>query len=549
MYDFVSHVLRRYFEATGWNEHNSYLNLNAASAAILDFPTPPGVAFSISASPSPPFFTTYRLRALPSLQGNVGYIFSSTDVEHGVTLNIGHSSGRVGLKRMIERFRAPGLPTRPQGKTETWLASRRAVKRDYLLYGCMHIPSSRVDALWTTRLAPTWQAILSASSTPPRVPLSQQLSQLSGLASEQNTGYSTSNFKPTPTNLQILLQRDTGKWSTEYSYSLDDALWGFRFLHNFASREQTVRATDENGVTAKDIKSVAEDSTGWSAGGGLQGRFSAGAEFFFSSLEKSAGLSTGVRFATIPDGAENNDDMPSQAPTIITATLNPMMGHLSMAYAARMARDVAACSRFDFNVYSYDSELTLGFEYWLRSSPAPSLPVSLSRAAAQNIATEIAPASAPARPLVAALPGWSLRERPDQVSASSTAAPVSSSSLREPDSSVVAGFELADECVKDGSLQSSASSQGDEQVSTAVTASQRPSSDLIGLIKARVSSTTEISLMWQGRMRNSLVSAGCRANFNNRVKPVTSVGLEIMYFSSAADLPPVPTGQEDDVTS
>lgn len=47
-----------------------------------------------------------------------------------------------------------------------------------------------------------------------------------------------------------------------------------------------------------------------------------------------------------------------------------MLGHLSGAYTARVARDLSLSSRFDFNVYSYESEWTMGTEWWIRRSPA-----------------------------------------------------------------------------------------------------------------------------------------------------------------------------------
>lgn len=43
-----------------------------------------------------------------------------------------------------------------------------------------------------------------------------------------------------------------------------------------------------------------------------------------------------------------------------------MVGHVSTAYAARVSRDLALCSRFDFNVYSYESDWTMGAEWWIR---------------------------------------------------------------------------------------------------------------------------------------------------------------------------------------
>jgi mitochondrial distribution and morphology protein 10 len=51
-----------------------------------------------------------------------------------------------------------------------------------------------------------------------------------------------------------------------------------------------------------------------------------------------------------------------------------MMGHISGAYTAQVSRDLALSSRFDFNIYSYDSEWTMGLEWWLR--PSLSKPIS-----------------------------------------------------------------------------------------------------------------------------------------------------------------------------
>jgi distribution and morphology protein 10 len=46
-----------------------------------------------------------------------------------------------------------------------------------------------------------------------------------------------------------------------------------------------------------------------------------------------------------------------------------MLGHIQSAYTARVSRDLTLSSRFDFNVYSYESEWTMGAEWWLRRSP------------------------------------------------------------------------------------------------------------------------------------------------------------------------------------
>lgn len=42
------------------------------------------------------------------------------------------------------------------------------------------------------------------------------------------------------------------------------------------------------------------------------------------------------------------------------------MGHLSTTYAIKAGPDAAFCSRFDFNIYSYESDLVIGCELWRR---------------------------------------------------------------------------------------------------------------------------------------------------------------------------------------
>lgn len=92
-------------------------------------------------------------------------------------------------------------------------------------------------------------------------------------------------------------------------------------------------------------------------------------------------VSTGFRFTTLPDAtppsfqlpgpsssplSQISKSPPSQPPTTITALFNPMLGHMSGAYSARVSRDLSLSSRFDFNVYSYESEWTMGAEWWVR---------------------------------------------------------------------------------------------------------------------------------------------------------------------------------------
>jgi len=150
---------------------------------------------------------------------------------------------------------------------------------DYLLYGRLYIPTSRIDAIYSTRLSQTLQASVAAISNP----VSSQRRSLVYSPSQSPSQSETSFANGVDSsNVMLSLQHDTGKWCTEYTWSADDGMWGARVLHNFG------RLSNETGVrTAKErVKRVDEEDA---MEGGLKGRFSAGAEVYFSAKEKSGG--------------------------------------------------------------------------------------------------------------------------------------------------------------------------------------------------------------------------------------------------------------------
>ncbi|GJE84397.1 mitochondrial distribution and morphology protein 10 [Phanerochaete sordida] len=446
MHPFATYVIRSYYKATGWSEDDFYAHITRSSNAILDFDVPTGLKFAISKSPNPLFKTSYSMSALPSLHGSIGYIFTSCDLDI-------KSSGNVRVKDMIDRFRVYDQPRRPEGKEEEWLAGERVDTRDYLMYGRIYVPTGRLEAIYTTRLGPTLQALVAAISDP-RYSLQSSERYRSGAS---------------PSNVLVKLQHSTGRWCTEYSWSAEDQMWGVQCMHNFGKLGTSASHDAPDDASKEKPKRVDEEDA---MEGGLKGRISAGAEFYLSTKEKSAGVSAGIRFTTLPDatppsaqipqppnGATPLPNPPSQPPTTITAMFNPMLGHMSGAYAARVSRDLSLCSRFDFNVYSYESEWSLGAEWWMRRhKPKAEAPV-------------VPDLSSPSLPLVVT--------------------PVQPPPLP---------------VVQDDEIQ--------------------------GVVKARASTTTDVSLMWEGRIRNLLVSLGITSNLSSRAKPIKAVGLEISYFSS-----------------
>lgn len=189
---------------------------------------------------------------------------------------------------------------------------------DALLYGRIFLPQTTLEALYLRRLTPTKQLKITAVSD------------------------STLNNGGT---ILALLQNDAGKYSTEYMYSTDSALIGVRGLYNFGPDPRKEAASP---ITAPVVTEP------------VHGRFSAGAELYYGLLNKSGGISTGLRFTTLPNH--------TGFPYTMTLTMNPLMGNLSSTYAVKAGKNLALCSRFDFNFYSYESGLQLGCELWRRRS-------------------------------------------------------------------------------------------------------------------------------------------------------------------------------------
>jgi len=216
------------------------------------------------------------MTAMPSLNGSVGYIFTSCDLDV-------KSSGNVRFKDMIDHFRVYDQPRRPEAKEEVWLGGERVDARglriyslqsipsnawtDYLLYGRFYLPTGRLDALYSTRLTPTIQAQIAAISEPQiAVPLDMK------------------GRRPNSSNIMINVQHDIGKWCSELTWSAEDGMWGVRVLRNFGRRSD---ASEETSTWAtQGIKRVDEEEA---LEGGLRGRVSMGAEFYISAQEKSAG--------------------------------------------------------------------------------------------------------------------------------------------------------------------------------------------------------------------------------------------------------------------
>ncbi|KAI8979518.1 hypothetical protein BDF20DRAFT_511939 [Mycotypha africana] len=286
MNDFMEYCLKRFYRSSNWNEENQYSNLCSWSRALLDFHTPRGLSLVISKLPTPQFKPSYTLNVLPSLNGSIGYLYTSRPLDIG-------TSATVDFQDLIDRFKI--VVREPKEATDK--ADYR-VNPDYLLYGRMYFPGARLEAMYVKRISENMQYSITAVNSA-RAYVAPQVA--------------------------LQLQYDTGSWCSEGSYTTDDGLMGLRALYNFGKQPTST------------------------------GQWSIGTEMYYGILDKSAGLSTGIRYRTLPTS--------KTSPVDFTYTLNPIVGHMSTSYAAKVSDQTVMCSRFDFNIYSYESDLAFGFEY------------------------------------------------------------------------------------------------------------------------------------------------------------------------------------------
>lgn len=189
-------------------------------------------------------------------------------------------------------------------------------------------------------------------------------------------------------------------------------------------------------------------------------------------------VSAGIRYWTKSGLFSEPDAAPMPAST--TLNVNPIMGHMRIAYAAMITKDLSMCSRYDMNVFSYESDLAFGAEYLLRS--AQEVPRTETKWVRETEGVW-APVHEDSR--------LSLREPPE----------------KEPVAEAV-------------------SQQHDSRPQT----SRPQQNSVLGVIKGRVSTSGVVAFLWEGHWRQFLMSVGLRTRMQpsrRLLQPV--LGIELMY--------------------
>jgi mitochondrial distribution and morphology protein 10 len=360
--------------------------------------------------------------------GYVSYLFSS------IPLVIPSKSALVPLSALIIGYNHVSAPPAPEDPVywETWQRGRRVDSRASLFYGRVFLPKGRVEGLYLRRSSPT------------------SLFQIRGVSDDS---------LPNGGNLLGIIQTDAGRYSTEFLLNSDSALLGLRGIYNFGPDPR-----DPAAATRPPPLSL----------------FSMGFEAYYGILNKAVGMSTGLRFTTLPTY--------HAFPYTMTLTLNPLMGNLSSSYSVKAGKYIALCSQFDFNYYSYESGFKIGCELWRLTRKQP--PSLMGKAMSKVEQLDIPPSAA----------------------------------LLD-DATVNPGLE------KDSLAHEATTPAGSilQQLGSGTSGLTPPDENVVGVLKAKIDQNYKIGLMWEGRFKELLYTVGTSLDFKRRERMFTGLGIELRY--------------------
>jgi mitochondrial distribution and morphology protein 10 len=303
------------------------------------------------------------------IDGSISYLYSSIPLNGRPS-----ATASIPLRSLVRGYRDITVPP-VQAESYTLLDGER---KPTLLHATLALPPpSFLTAIYARRINPRTLFSLSLSSKSISSPIA--------------------GSSPPAASALAHFQHDTGRYRVEALGSTDSALLGLRGLWNFglptepsAEKSRYNRQREEYAKGLGDIPTSGESTTHQFATRAKPSLLSVGAEVYYSPLSSVIGLSTGLRFTTLPpaipisassatasnplagtSAALSNSvakSPPSTAassfPYTMTLTLTPLTGSLASTYSIKPTQNLALSSRFGFNVYSWESEYVLGAEIW-----------------------------------------------------------------------------------------------------------------------------------------------------------------------------------------
>ncbi|GAP88834.1 putative mitochondrial distribution and morphology protein 10 [Rosellinia necatrix] len=453
MREFMEYIQSAFYGATGWNRDNSYSALNATSDALLGFTTPRGLRLTLSSLATSHFATAYQLGTVGVVDGSISYLYSTVPLDYHAVAE----SKKIPLPDLLQSY-SPLAELERRNRT-------KSAHQDVLAYGRLYLPTSMLEALMVKRISPTLQMQVSAVSD-------QTL---------RNGG-----------TVLGMMQCDEGRYGVEGLASSDGGLLGIRGLYNFGG--------DVAGSAAPNSVPDVKNGTNGPERDRIYGRFSAGGELYYGTLNKSGGMSLGTRFATLPSH--------KGTPLTATMTVNPLMGTLSWTYAVMAGRHCSLGTKMDFNVYSYESSWSVGMELW-RKKGTWTVEADMDEAANMD---GIPVDPLPRRSFQAKME-WRMDDPLPLLDAPEllpTPAPPIPQAVPDP---------ITKQRTFRAKLDWRQNHEGEDE-------------DLYsGVLKARLDHHWRVGLLWEGRIKSLLFSLGSGIDLRRPDSPFRTLGLEVQFSS------------------
>lgn len=317
----MDYVQRCFSDATGWDQNMSYEQILRTSDNMLDFAIPSGFKLSVASKNTEYSYSTATLHQLSRISGSLSYIYSSIDLK-----NTYLGTGVLPLKSVLDDYCFIRSPKQERLWQQNLALSQGVLKnsKPYMLYGKMYFPSQFLEAMVVKRFNANNQLTMKFINTPKLRKMTKNSSMMT-----------------------LCFQRQNANHSTDFLFYSPESLLGLRCLYKLGSDFSL------------------SSSTGFADSTSL----SLGFEMWYALMSMSPGLSTAARYSTHISS--------SGKPLTMTLALNPLLGTIESTYTIKPGLNSTFASKYKFNIYSYESDLLLGFSL-LRCSgyypPPPAQP-------------------------------------------------------------------------------------------------------------------------------------------------------------------------------
>lgn len=324
MYNYIDYLQRCFYKTVQWNENNLFCKLPNETKELVDFEIPNSLKLEISSRTTDNLASSLSISNNNIVNGSLAYIYSS------VPLSKINTSKELFLNDVImgEKPMSKYTSDIRVNNDDDHLNNKNKKTKYSFLYGRFFFPEFLLNAMIVKSISNNSQLLVKCVNNP---------------KNEKKSG------------MIFYFQKNVEKYLRDFVFSTNENLIGFRCIYNldpyysYFQKKQTKQFSD-NFI----IKDTFENENYIK-----KSVISIGNEFWYASGSMSPGFSTALRYKSYSPCTGNN--------LTFTLACNPILGHISSTYIMKNSSLSRFCSKYDFNFFSYASDLSLGIELIVNS--------------------------------------------------------------------------------------------------------------------------------------------------------------------------------------